>query len=222
MTTATLGHNNPPSELNIRDVQIVERAVRAVAAYVGFGGDPATIAQKRKGAEALSLRQWLVYGLTDDDPERGIIHVTALARIFGFDRGTVRDDRNFAKAAIEGSDLLREFSELVAEACSLAGGFVDLACEALTMTERARASARIAAKKVKPRIAPPSRAAQLLTELGRFEAADRADDLRNISKLMRTEREKTKEREAAWKRRDRAILAEDRRPRRKPPAISRG
>ena len=120
---AVRGHNSPPPDedeavfetVEIEVAELVERAVYAIAAATGHHRDSKRVMKKKQALDVLSLRQLSVYCLTHENEDLAIVPIVRLAKIMGFDRGTVRDDRKAVEDAAEADPDLQDYLDTVRE-----------------------------------------------------------------------------------------------------------
>lgn len=184
-----IGHNSaafgiePDEEptIDVGTAEIVKRVVEALAAALGMTDQRGNVLKKKQAFKTLSLRQLTVWCLTDPNPDLGAVPVVKLAKIIGFDRGTVRDDRLMVeKAAAEDREgYLQEFlesaREMVLSIPSIANGtpLFHVCMDAARAKTRANLRKQRARKTVMmSAYDQPTRGEIALRELGKHDLAD--------------------------------------------------
>lgn len=190
MTLPPSNHNGgPPLEDEpiepeaITDAEMVLRCAKVLAG--AFGAASTTVLKKKQPFETLSLRQLLVYCLTNENPDLAIVAPVRLAKIIKFDRGTVRDDRAAVERAIDEDDDTREFvecaRELVLGVPTIAKGRQRFLLSMDVSRSRSRArqiKLREARRRFDEIVSTAMRAETILSEIGHTELADHVAEIR--------------------------------------------
>ena len=186
---ATIGDNNgPPLDEPVEpdaisDAEMVLRCAKVLAG--AFGAATRTVLKKKQPFETLSLRQLLVFCLTNDNPDLAIVAPVRLAKIIKFDRGTVRDDRVACERAAELDEEVRDYLDAARE---LILGVPTIARGAqrffLTMDiARSKSRSRMlrlreAKRRFDETMDRITRSEAILSEIGRTDLSDHVADIR--------------------------------------------